>query len=583
MHWEMAWARVAVALTGTVAVGLALVSGSAATDPRTPPALAGQPAPFLGTAVVGSGGLTAAVDAYGDVVDLRAPGPAGRGLIDNPSARQEAGSVASDTGIVPRVRFGGGPWLAPWRAASVAQRFLPGTNVVRTTARFGPARTVLIVAIAGGALAVSGRVEGGGRAASLRLGVEPDLKSRCEEERYPGAGTLICGAGRRSGYSKAKQAAGRPASRARERIGAVEIAPRRGGRLAAEAGRIARRAAAANRRWLSRARPLGRGAPAWARRLYRRSLLTLRALTDRRTGAVAAGARDGWAYVWPRDAATVAMALAASGYRAEACEIAGFLGRLDLDAAARFAGDGAPVPGRGPEGDAAGWAAGAIGAARNGAGDVGATEAVRPATRSSIAADCACCRTGSRADRAIPRRPSRAGAPISWRNRADYREGPAGDYLGNAIAAFAPLAAFETPRGLVRAAGDPGSGLDSAAAWAVRPFPRPALFPLVRRTLLRLASHQGRFGVTPGEGWPEGDPWTAPTAWSAWSLAALGERRAALRLLADLRRAATPAGELPERVGAGAGIPRSTTPLAWSHGFAILALRQLWPGAMAEP
>jgi GH15 family glucan-1,4-alpha-glucosidase len=69
----------------------------------------------------------------------------------------------------------------------------------------------------------------------------------------------------------------------------------------------------------------------------------------------------------------------------------------------------------------------------------------------------------------------------------------------------------------------------------------------------------------------------APTAWSAWSLAALGDRRPALALLGDLRRAATPAGALPERVDARSGIPRSTTPLAWPHAFAILALRELWP------
>jgi GH15 family glucan-1,4-alpha-glucosidase len=112
----------------------------------------------------------------------------------------------------------------------------------------------------------------------------------------------------------------------------------------------------------------------------------------------------------------------------------------------------------------------------------------------------------------------------------------------------------------------------------VRPFPHPALYPLVRRTLLRLAAVSGRFGIVPSEGWDGGnDPWTAPTVWTAWSLAALGERSAALRLMAELRRDATPAGLLPERVDARTGIPTSTTPLAWSHAFAILALRQLWP------
>lgn len=91
-------------------------------------------------------------------------------------------------------------------------------------------------------------------------------------------------------------------------------------------------------------------------------------------------------------------------------------------------------------------------------------------------------------------------------------------------------------------------------------------------------SQRTPYGITPGEGWPGGeDPWSAPTAWTAWSLAALGKRRRALRLMNALRRSATPAGALPERVDAQTGIPTSTTPLAWSHAFAILALRELWP------
>jgi hypothetical protein len=302
--------------------------------------------------------------------------------------------------------------------------------------------------------------------------------------------------------------------------------------------------------------------------MYSRSLLTLRALSDRRTGAVAAGARDGWAYVWPRDAATATLALAEAGYTREARRVTGFLSHLDLGAAARFEGDGTPVPGRAAQGDEEGWVA----AARAGACRL-------------------CLPIGDKAD-------TRGGAP-PWRGRADYREGPAGEYLGNAIAAGASLVPFETPRGLLRIAGDPGSGLDAAAAWAVRPFPRPRLYAAARRTLLALTAHQTRFGITPGEGWPGADPWTAPTAWSAWAFAALAEperrpsrgaaethfetgiagrdRHQAIRLLADLRRAATPAGDLPERVGAASGIARSTTPLAWSHAFAILALRELWP------
>ncbi len=170
--------------------------------------------------------------------------------------------------------------------------------------------------------------------------------------------------------------------------------------------------------------------------------------------------------------------------------------------------------------------------------------------------------------------------------------GHPGTYLANAIAAIANAspqsrpadrarieAGFGTTQGLVRRAGDPGSGLDSAAAWAVRPFPQPALFPAVRRTLLRLARRAARASASPrakpGRA-PTPGPHRRPGAPGASPRSASG-RAQALRLLADLRRAATPAGALPERVDAETGIPVSTTPLAWSHAFAILALRELWP------
>jgi hypothetical protein len=337
--------------------------------------------------------------------------------------------------------------------------------------------------------------------------------------------------------------------------------------------------------WLARAKPLGDAAPPWARRLYGRSLLVLRAATDPRGGAVVAGARPGWSYVWPRDGAAVALALASAGYRAEARRIARFLLRLELDAAARFYADGTPVEGREAQGDAAGWVA--VAARRAGlrprvetapwrgradyqekdAGDYLANAIAHGAPPSRLRA-----MFGSR--RGLTRR---AGDPASG------QEKDAGDYLANAIAHGAPPSRLRTMfgsrRGLTRRAGDPASGLDTAAAWAAAPFPRPRLFPLVRRTLLRLAAEAGRFGLLPSERWDGGeDPWTAPTAWTAWGLAALGERRAALRLMAALRRAATPGGLLPERVDTRTGAPRSTTPLAWSHAFAVLALRELWPG-----
>jgi glucoamylase len=467
----VAWARAGIAL-GVVALAAVALSGRHGDDPRTPPALPGMPPPFLGVAVLGAGGRTAAVDAYGDVVDLRAPGPAGRPLVAVSAKRQAAGTVPIGDAIVARARLAGERMLPLWRADSVRLHYLPGTNVLRTVATFGDERVVI----------------------ARRAGGQGEVR--------------------------------------------------------------------ADRHWLARARPLSAGAPSWAKAMYRRSLLVLRAVTDR-TGAVVAGARDGWAYVWPRDAGAVAIALASAGYRSEARRVARFLMGLDLNAAARFSGTGSPVAGRGTQGDAAGWVAAAARAA-----GLDSTE--------------------------IEHR--------QWQDRADYQEGSSGNYLGNAIASTAIdgpktrlygwksahrqkaasiASAFETSRGLVRAAEDPGSGLDSAAAWAVRPFALPSLFPAVRRSLLGLVGLRGsRFGIVPSESWHGGnDPWTAPTAWTAWALAALGNRRAALHLIVDLRRAATPLGLFPERVDIRTGLPISTTPLAWSHAFAILAIRQLWPGA----
>jgi glucoamylase len=469
-----------------------LVSGGKQSDPRTPTALAGKPSPFLGTAVVGDGRLTAAIDAYGDVVDLRVPGPAGRALIDNPAARQTAGTVPADTGVVPRVSIGGRAARPFWTADSVDQRHRRGTNVVVTTARFGEARVRLVYAAGRSRLACLIEADGGARV---------ELRSS---------------------------------------VAAVERRLRCGGRVARATIRGAERR---GRGWLRQARRLADAAPAWADELYERSLLVLHALTDRRSGAIVAGARDGWAYVWPRDAATAALALAAAGYRGEARRSVSFLLGLDLAAAARFYGNGEPVPGRGPQGDAAGWVA----AAAQGVG--------------------------------LPPPPS-----LPWRNLPDYQEGDPGDYLGNAIAdgTEVPLYGGESSRRLVRRLGDPNSGLDSSAAWAVEPFELRPLYPAARATMLALARRGGRFGTTPSEDWPGIDPWSAPTAWTAWSLAAVGERRQALHLLADLRRAATPAGTFPERVDFHTGIPSSTTPLAWPHAFAILALRELWSSQTAS-
>ncbi|MGC1167075.1 MAG: hypothetical protein WA862_13315, partial [Solirubrobacterales bacterium] len=178
----MAWTRAALALVAAGAVGLVLVSGGSPADPRTPAGLPGMPAPFLGTAVVGSGGLTAAIDAYGGVVDLRAPGPAGRALIDNPADRQAAGTVAADTGIVPRVSIDGGPALPLWRADSVEQRYRAGTNVLVTEAGFGAAAVRIVYAARGDRLACLSHAPAGVVVAFASSQPAASSRLRCDDD-----------------------------------------------------------------------------------------------------------------------------------------------------------------------------------------------------------------------------------------------------------------------------------------------------------------------------------------------------------------------------------------------------------------
>jgi hypothetical protein len=502
------WLRAGLALFVAAAVAAVLVSGGSSSDPRTPEGLPWVATPLLGVGLIGSGEMTAAVDAYGAVVDLRTS-PAGPALLTVPAAEQATGSADPAMAIVPEVRLDADGETVPIHEADwVRQRYRTGTNVLVTKAGFGHAEVA--ITWIGGADHLACLTAG--RGAGLRPGIPVDLSE----------GNLLTPEGT---------------------TGAVRC-------NTPFAVRALRRAVAADRRWLSRARPLGAGAPTWARRLYERSLLVLRALTSP-TSAVAAGAREGWAYVWPRDAGAAALAYATAGYRPEARRVARFLLGLDLEAAARFDGEGGPVPEREAQGDAAGWTAAAARAA------------------------------------GLQLSPRRAAElrRYRWQDRADYQEKSTGDHLANAIAAGDLPAA----RHLLK---EEGRGADSAAAWAVRPFPQPALYPAVRRSLRHLLDTGNRFGIVPSADWPEADPWSAPTAWGAWAFAALAredvrhgnptlartDRRDALRLLTALRRTATPAGDLPERVDARSGLPRSTTPLAWPHTFAILALQELWPG-----
>jgi hypothetical protein len=502
-------ARTPSALAGLLI--LASLSGGVDAGPRTPPPLSGLPVPYLGTAVLGGSGPAAAVDAYGQIVDLRAR-PAGAALISNPYERQRFGTVEPGTGWA--LEAGAGENTAPlWKGTQLRQSYLPRSNVLRTTGTVGDARIRSTDAVLADPGLLARRVRVVAPRGRPLARVEAPLPGcRRQSERRPG------------------------------RLSIEIVCPLEGHAPALSAAGVVDAAARADRAWLSRRSPLAADAPAWARRLHDRSLLVLRALTDRRSGVQAAGARDFWAYVWPRDAATGAIALAAAGYRTEAKRITRFLVGLDRDGAARFIADGRGFSDdREAPGDADGWTAAAA-----------LATGIDPPV------------------------------PGEWRGRQDYGEDDEGDHLGNAIAsglsANRILSGFDAGAGLIRRSGKRESGLDSAAAWAASVFPQPGLADAARQTLLTMAAGAGRFGIEPTDQWPGDHSWTAPTAWAAWGLARLGEDAAADRLLGALRRSRAQPGTLPERVSPADGVARSTTPLAWSHAMAVLALRARYAG-----
>lgn len=562
---------VILAAVGAAAAMLAL-SGGTSQVPRTPQGPAGMATPFLGVALLGSGGAAAAVDAYGSIVELRAPGPAGPPLISTGYKRQRAGSVAADTGIVLRAAGGKGA-LEPLWATAPTQRYVEDGYLLETRARLADVTVRARDAIAPRAPLLAREVlirpQAAGGAARLEAAFnfdfgDEDATPRVDLRRGSPAGFAVGMDDRRvecrqeSRVRPEIEADGGVVSMLWEAKGPLRISIlcRFAGagsaarapdwrRVEAVVARVHAAATVAAHRTVSRATALSATAPGWAHRLYRRSLLTLMALTDRDTGAMPAGLRDHWHYIWPRDAGTAALALARAGLAGRAAKIARFISGLDVRHAARFNADGSPVEdGRHEQGDSVGWAH----LARRAAG--------------------------------LPPAKWEAG---DWRHRGDYgeRDDDRGDYIANAIVAGAPAAVIRDEFGheglLVRGTDSAEPVLDTAAAWAVRPFARPPLYPLARRTLLELAATAGPFGLFPASDWRGRDPWTAATASTAWSLAALGERQAALRLMHAVQRAATPLGMLPERADIENGLPRSTTPLAWSHAFALLALRELWP------
>lgn len=349
-------------------------------------------------------------------------------------------------------------------------------------------------------------------------------------------------------------------------------------------------AAAASRAWLAAGRVPGETGS--ERAMAQRALLDLRLLTAP-DGAVMAADHGYWAYVWPRDAAFVAAAFAATGHRDEALSVLRWVAGVQDDDGgwqARYhPGDGSPVlDGRPPQLDAVGWVPWAawfwVATAPDPASALDAIGPLWPSV--ARAADDA---AGSLRPDGLPR-----ATPDYWETSVDaptvetvaaLRAGLRGAAdlaarRGDAAAARWGGAAARLDTAARRSFGatgwqryPDGGGADAAAALLGPPFAAadPAVAAAVAHAVTVLRAPAG--GLRPGEDWgsDRSVSWTPATGFVLLAAAAGQDGPAADGWLRWFEDHTTSVGALPEKVDAH-GRPASVAPLAWTDALVLLAL-----------
>lgn len=354
--------------------------------------------------------------------------------------------------------------------------------------------------------------------------------------------------------------------------------------------------AAEQRRWLAAGTIPGGNGP--NRDMVETALLDIHTLLLG-DGALVAGWPQSWRYVWPRDAAFVAVALVSTGHDDDALRVLQYLQQLqpaDGVFQARYLPDGSGrVPdARGQQLDGIGWVLWAVQRlidARSEASRQQTLEQLRPIIDRSTAAALRLTNSPG----ALP--------PVS----EDYQElavnrltlGIAAPLaLGLRSAALLqqrlgdpPLTAASTRRaqeleatirtrfgrdGYPRFLG--GGPSDAAVAFLLPPFTSgtdPDVVAAWRKASDGMARPGG--GLAPGVGWrKDGISWTPQTALFAWTAAAIGDRRLAQQRLSWLNAHRTKYGSLPEKV-LGNGDPAGPAPLTWTSALTVLAVAALGP------
>jgi glucoamylase len=327
------------------------------------------------------------------------------------------------------------------------------------------------------------------------------------------------------------------------------------------------------------------------------ALLDLHVLS-RPYGVTVAGWSQPWRYVWPRDAALVASALARTGHHADAERILTFLQHVQPTSGlfeARYLPDGSGVPDdRGIELDGIGWA---LWATKEVAAELDDADRRAFLQRHRLLID----RSTEAALSSISLPP--ALPPPS----ADYWEVKE-KRLTLATAALV-CAALESSAQLYRMLGAAAEA-ETAAAGATRlraaikrdfgykGYPRhlggprdsvdlgvdfllPPLGSSIDQTVVRAWERAGPLmsrpagGLAPGGSWRrDGVSWTNATASRAMTAAFIGQRQEALQRLQWLDQHRTAAGSLPEKVMPD-GRPAAVSPLAWTAAAVVITAEQL--------
>jgi glucoamylase len=311
-----------------------------------------------------------------------------------------------------------------------------------------------------------------------------------------------------------------------------------------------------------------------------------------------AGWSGPWRYLWPRDSALVASALARTGHTADAERIVSFLQRVQPESGlfqARYLPDGSGVPdARGVELDGLGWALWATGQL--------ASQLPKKDRAALVQRHRKLLDQSTKATLALIDNPSSLPPPS-----ADYWEVKE-TKLTLATAAVL-CAGLETGAELYRILGDRHAA-DNAAAGARKlrasigstfgknGYPRRIggrgdsidlgvdfLLPPVGSGVDRAVVHAWQQapvvmsrpggGLAPGGSWRrDGVSWTNVTASRAMTAAFLGQRAEALAWLRWLDQHRTAAGSLPEKVLPD-GQPASVSPLAWTAAAVVITAGQL--------